>query len=267
MDIELIKKPFKRIGAEVTTTAFVTPRWSSDVRTAYKIDVREGVFEIAAKGEVEVCVVDVNPRDKHLLLNVTEKGEKQEKRKHKFLMGFDERDWFVAAIPESFTWVKNVTDAKQVLKPEAVVKAEQSLTRTSKNVRKNKAWVRQGEWFFIPVKDLEVDKKAILKNEPVSRGNGGKPHLIDEVYRTRGELVYVSREFPAGITQTEFAQHINKQPHKRREFRMMTRNAEVFAKSRVRHADHATIFLDGWHRVMMNTEAGASSMRNLAFLD
>ena len=33
------------------------------------------------------------------------------------------------------------------------------------------------------------------------------------------------------------------------------------------HADHATITLHGWHRVLMNTEGQSKAIKNVAFLD
>lgn len=50
-------------------------------------------------------------------------------------------------------------------------------------------------------------------------------------------------------------------------WRPMRRNAEVYIPGRIRHADHATITLHGWHRVLMNTEGQSKAMRNVAFLD
>jgi hypothetical protein len=47
----------------------------------------------------------------------------------------------------------------------------------------------------------------------------------------------------------------------------MSRNAQVSVRGRVRHADHKTITLHGWHRVLMNTEHQSRTMRNVAFLD
>ena len=47
----------------------------------------------------------------------------------------------------------------------------------------------------------------------------------------------------------------------------MMRNPTVYVKGRVTHADHATITLDGWHRVEMNTESKSQAMRHVAFLD
>jgi len=37
--------------------------------------------------------------------------------------------------------------------------------------------------------------------------------------------------------------------------------------ARLKPADHATITLQGWHRVLMNTEGQSKAMRNVAFLD
>ena len=45
------------------------------------------------------------------------------------------------------------------------------------------------------------------------------------------------------------------------------RDPELFAKGAIRHPDHATVVLNGWHRVVMNTEQGARAMRHVAFLD
>ena len=41
----------------------------------------------------------------------------------------------------------------------------------------------------------------------------------------------------------------------------------LYAKGAVRHPDHNTIVLHGWHRVLMNTEHAARAMRHVAFID
>jgi hypothetical protein len=45
------------------------------------------------------------------------------------------------------------------------------------------------------------------------------------------------------------------------------RDPEVYAKGAVRHSDHATVHLAGWHRVLMNTEQRARAMRHVRFID
>ena len=47
----------------------------------------------------------------------------------------------------------------------------------------------------------------------------------------------------------------------------MQRNPGVYVRGRIRHPDHATITLHGWHQVVMNTENESQAMRNVAFLD
>ncbi len=42
----------------------------------------------------------------------------------------------------------------------------------------------------------------------------------------------------------------------------MRRNPGVYVKGRGRHVDRATITLNGWHRVVMNTEGQSRAMRD-----
>ena len=46
----------------------------------------------------------------------------------------------------------------------------------------------------------------------------------------------------------------------------MRHNAEVYVRGRIRTADHRTITLHDWHRVLMNTKNQSRAMRNVAFL-
>jgi hypothetical protein len=45
------------------------------------------------------------------------------------------------------------------------------------------------------------------------------------------------------------------------------RGAGVYVQGRVRHKDHKTIVLDGWHHVHMNTESEAAWSKSVVFLD
>ena len=64
-------------------------------------------------GEVDLEVIDIRLRDRHLLLLARSAGEKS-----KFLLGHDERHWFVAAVPEAARGVTGVTMAKQRFTPQ-----------------------------------------------------------------------------------------------------------------------------------------------------
>lgn len=267
MDTNLLDSKFARIGARLkvadhpSRSTHTTGVVSLDVQT----DSHGEFFEIVRQpGAAEVAVLDIQPADRHLLLLVREDGEK-----HKYLCGHDERHFFVAAIPESAP-VGTVRQAKEALKPAEVqtAQARKGLRAKVRNRRKNAAYIRQGEWFFLPAPDLAVSEKLVLPNEPLSRGRGSKPHVMEFCYRTGGEAVFVCSRYPNGVTEAEYKRILSSNPKaKRWGWRSMRRNPGVFARGRVRHADHATITLRCWHRVQMNTENRAKAMANVAFLD
>jgi hypothetical protein len=73
---------------------------------------------------------------------------------------------------------------------------------------------------------------------------------------------------PGGILEAEYRRRLEERPEARNwGCRVMWRNAEVYVRRRIRHADHRTITPHGWHRVLMNTEIQSRAMRNVAFLD
>src|SRR5207244_8487767 len=125
-----------------------------------------------------------------------------------------------------------------------------------------------GEWFFVPAPSFKVDEKLILRNEPISRGSGSKPHWAEFCYRSGGQTVYVCRYYPDGVDEALYRQLLEHEPgSKSWGWRVMRRDAAVYVRGHIRHADHKTIRLSGWHRVLMNTENQAKAMRNVAFLD
>jgi len=265
MNAHLIERHFAKIGAR----AKVHPETRRD-RTGVTIDIGhdgEGEFfdiALAQPRLAEVRVVDAQPRIRHLLLM-----SEQEDGKHKFLCGHDERHWFVAAVPERAS-VSNVKTAFEALKPVTVRQREDRLKVKSRkrNRRRNEAFIRQGEWFFVPVPDwLRVDERLIFRNEPIARG-GGKPHMCEELVRQGGELVYVSPQHPQGLTEMQHRRLISRNPKLRNlQWVVQRRNPLVFVRGKVRHADHKTIVLSGWHQVLMNTETQSVAMRHVAFID
>jgi hypothetical protein len=265
MDTNLLDTKFARIGARLKVAHLPTRgrRMAGAISLDVQTDRKGEFFHIASQSDAEIHVLDVRPAERHLLLLVREGNEKS-----KFLCGHDERHWFVAGIPESAP-VGNVRQAKEALKPAEVqsAQARKGLKAKARGRRKNAAYVRQGEWFFLPVADLGVDEKLVLRDEPLVRG-GGKPHWAELCYRTGGQLVWVCSRYPNGIGEAEYQRlwRTDKTIHGLG-WRLMRRNPEVYVKGRIRHADHATITLHGWHRVLMNTESQSRAMRNVAFLD
>lgn len=262
-----LERPFLKMGARVKFGG-PEPQSRTRILSPFALDVRhdrEGEYFLVSKtAGVSVEVLEVQPRDRHLVLLARVPESSGKVTKSRFLLGHDERHWFVAAIPEQSP-VSTVAAAKQALKPEKVAMEEQSVRRKLRNRRINKVRVRQGEWFFVPAYLAHVDPVRIHKNEPLRRGSG-KPHVCQELYRDGGIMVYVSRHDTNGLTQAEFASLSEKDRNKPGWSRMV-RDARVFVRGTVRHPDHKTIFLEGWHEVFMNTETRAAAMRNVAFLD
>ena len=130
--------------------------------------------------------------------------------------------------------------------------------------RRSPAYVRQGEWFFVPAPEVAQPLTLVLFDEPLSRGRGNA-HVMQFAYRRGGQVVWVGCGHPRGISESEYRRLPEEE--RRGQWSQMVRDPEVFAKGAVRHPDHPTVILRGWHRVGMNTEQAARAMPHVAFLD
>lgn len=269
MDISILEKRFALIGARVKLETIPAPTWRARPGINIGHDNLGEFFDIkiASGDEVDYEVVNLQKDLRHLLLM----ARRDNGSKEKFLCGHDERHWFVCAVPGKS--VTNVENAMEALQPAFVRQQVFRKVRRNKNrfERRNEAFVRQGEWFFVPSPELVVKTdflNQIHKNEPISRGNGSKAHVCEEVYRSRGEPVMVCSRYPRGVTFKQHSDIVKRNPQASRwNWRMMQINAAVYARGAVRHPDHKTIYLDGWHQVFMNTENEAPGMRHVVFLD
>ncbi|MEZ6097161.1 MAG: hypothetical protein R3C03_23550 [Pirellulaceae bacterium] len=137
--------------------------------------------------------------------------------------------------------VSTVKTAFDALKPIAVRAFETRLgvKPRKRNRRRNEAFIRQGEWFFVPVVDSTIiDERLVIRHEPISRG-GGKPHICEEVVRQGGQLVYVSNQHPRGLTEHERMRLFSRKPAMRNlQWVAQRRNPNVFVRGRVRHRNH-----------------------------
>ena len=260
MGTDVLERRFAAIGARVKV---IRTTHGDAARIDVGSDRRGEFFELRWGGGagISLHVVEADRDDRSLLLLVREGGEKS-----KFLCGFDERHWFVAAIPESARGVSGIDAAKDALQPDEVRAAVARVRPRDRFRRRNAAYVRQGEWFFLPQRSLVVDERAVLHNEPLSRGAGSKDHLLERAFRIGGETVFVNPDHPTGLSVAEF-EALPLDQQRRGNWREMVRDPELYATGAVRHPDHNTIVLHGWHRVLMNTERQARAMRHVAFLD
>lgn len=280
MDSEIQTK-FEKMGARVKLTALPerarrqsrrVDRWTTHrMVRPITIDIRRDevgeYFDVRHRSDVRVQVLDVRPADRHLLLMTREPAQRgDQENKSRFLCGHDERSWFVAAVPER-SRASNVQGAKDALKPQEVWDAirEHGVSMKDRDNRRTDAFVRQGEWFFIPRPRLVIRKELVLRNEPIRRG-AGKPHMCQFLYRIGGEQVYVCSKYPDGLALSEYRK-LSQAERDRHSWRAMVRDAQVYAKGAIRHPDHKTVWLGFWHQVVMNTETQSRAMRHVAFLD
>jgi hypothetical protein len=277
MDFQLFERKFARLETRVKFSGAWKP-WGRPARifdpTHFTLDVSQDNYgehfevSVSPKTTLEVDAIDVQPKLRHLLLMVWRNPDKDKPgRKDKFLCGFDERHLFVAAVPGDN--VSSVKTAIEALKPQLVKDAQDrmSLSGTARLRRRNRAFVRQGEWFFVPAPSLEVDPLLVLEKEPLSRGRG-KSHFCQYAYRTGGDMVYVCRQYPAGVVEKEYHALLKQQTGANTwNWQRMMRNPELYVQGTVRHPDHATLRLNGWHRVVMNTENQAPAGKHVVFLD
>ncbi|MBN2712336.1 MAG: hypothetical protein JXR97_07880 [Planctomycetes bacterium] len=265
--LENVKEKFEAMGARliVTPADQIRPRMRP---RDYRVDIvqrrRHECYHLIL-GEraldLDFRVRDLRKSERHLVLQVLRRYSQEERET--YLCGHDERHWFVAGVPNG---IGQVNDAKQASKPKAVQEREQQLRLKGKKKhrRKNEAFIRQGEWFFVPDTRFDAGNLPVLWKEPIRRGRGS-PHVVEFLCRAGGERVYVCRSYPNGISEKSYKELIERKPAMRSAgWRVMVRDAAVYARGCIRHKDHATVKLNGWHRVYVNGEIMPEPM---AFLD
>lgn len=144
-------------------------------------------------------------------------------RKRHFLFGMDEQHYFMAELPHG---VSSVHGARESLRAPEV----------PPNLRsRDGRVVRQGEWFFLPMKahDLVEVEAASARNgartdigiaQAARLARAGRPHVADEV------VVLPGLSPDAAATP------------------------RIFVRGSIRHPDHKTITFREWRRVVPNRE-------------
>ncbi len=181
-----------------------------------------------------------------------------ERAAERFLCGHDERHWFVAAIAERVTTVR---DAKASLLPPGLRNRALRLGRRAAFRRRNELFKRQGEWFFAPA-TRHLSGLTIHRHEPLQRDARSKPHDCEELIRFGGEVVHLVNGVEYSDSDYQIAMRNADFRGRRHETRI--KNPEVYVRGAIRHADHATLTLVGWHQVFLSGEIVSG---NVSFYD
>ena len=129
--------------------------------TSFTLDIVENtrkeyfklqVIQARKDKELILYATDIQPKLRHLILvGINENANTNPKinEVQKFLCGHDERHWFAASVSNNITKVHQAMDD---LKPTMVLASlkRNGVKLQNRNKRHNKAFVRQGEWFFVP---------------------------------------------------------------------------------------------------------------------
>ena len=275
MERKKVEKMFELIGSRVTIRTGTNTRRVNGLVLNVTNDKKGEHFTITINPKIDennifVQMLDYDDKLKQMLLylkfpqiiNADWRGDgevSKEFTEQRLLVGHDEMHWFVAGV----TNAKNIREAFERLRPERVTVSMLNAGVKVKNrmKRKNKGFVRQGEWFFVPVDYHESKSDIVFKNERLIRPGGGKPHVAEEIIRKGGETVYVNR---AGDVILNLEEYQKVPANEKYKYRQQTRGAMVLARGKIKHSDHHTLELKTWHEVHVSTEAGVSSN---AFID
>jgi len=204
-----LKDAFEAIGAKLSVVPG-SDRFVIDIQET--ADAEQFQLTLPSSRFISAEVLDVHPVRQHLVLEVIGGRVPTTTR---YLCGHDERHWFVAGVPIS-RHTMNVRGAMEALKPAKVVREQRRAgVRHRRHRRHTAAYVRQGEWFFLPRPKMHVGELA-QRDGMLVRENG-KPHRVEWIYE------------PAGTT-------------------------DRFVRGVISHPDHETIRLQVWHRVVENNE-------------
>ncbi len=272
-DAEILARQFSRAVAPLVVTevpTFRDRRWNSTGPDEFRWDVLrrrdDELFQLRlvsrAVSSWEFHVANADRARRHLVVVARPLSKAGGEPRH-FLCGHDERHLFVVGVEAR---VSTVAQAMEALMPTAVLGslAAHQVRARARTRRHNPGYVRQGEWFFLPRPDFDPGPNAIIRrHEPIARP-GGRSHLVEYLYRSNGERVFVCPRYPNGVSGARHSALLLGRPEAVHwGWRAMIRTNEVYARGRVRHPDHRTIALDCWHQVVVNRAAGLG----VAFLD
>lgn len=232
---------------------------------SYELDIAidklgEHFRMVVAPVSLDFSILQSRKDERHLLLFAD--GRRAGGAKERLLCGHDERHWFVAAVGEP---VSTIMAARKALLPRDLRHA--GLNKTTLKSRYNEVFKRQGEWFFVPVTDAalldQISRSPVHRDEPIQRGRNNKPHKCDLLVRFGGTAVVLYKG--AEYSQREWADK-QREPGFKLTGRVENRvkDMAVYVRGGIRHKDHATIVLDGWHQVLLNGEIVSS---NVTFYD
>ena len=225
MHTEVLERRFAAIGARLNVSR------PTDGRAAHRRShgragrvLRRPLRRRRPRGRVEV--VDVGRTDRHLLLLVRDGEEKS-----KFLCGHDERHWFVAGDPRDRPRRQRCRDGEGSAAAAACTRRRSSGSgRRTAFRRRNAAYVRQGEWFFVPAPGLDAAEPRSCCATSRCRAAAARRTCSSSRIRRGGETVWVNSRHPSGISEPAYRAPDARSSGGSGGWNALVRDPELFAK-------------------------------------
>jgi len=193
MTAEILQEKFARLGVRLQVreaSGADLVRREQPLTLDVRSDADGEFFDIRTRrgAEVELAVIDLRRRERHLLLQV-----RAERHRHFYLCGHDEMHWFVAALPERAGALTSVYSAMEALKPAEVLDAQrqQGIKGKDRQRRKNAAYIRQGQWFFLPAPKLTYRSTKFCSTNRSAAGSAAS-RTIASCYTARAAKWFTS---------------------------------------------------------------------------
>jgi hypothetical protein len=206
-------------------------RWERPTSEPFYADIvtqrlRVQYFRIFADAETTLQLVHKQPETHHLLLQVrmpAQQPNRSETVQH-WLMGHDERQLFMV----NSNGKSSVRAALESLKPGEVRAAEQRGLKV----------IRQGDWFFIPLRESFTPTWDMLRLHNRAIGNGR--HFSLHQHIAEDQVILNGDTDRWGMVNG------------------------IYVCGRIRHDEHATVLLPHWHKAVHNTAWGLNNFTGYA---
>ncbi len=197
---DVVARWFASLGARVELGE-LKGNWWGQAEPPLTVDVvpsRRGEtfrLRLNPRRAVELLLAHAEPRRRHLLLLARDEGPLRKPLARpvcsRYLCGHDERHWFAAVVPERAP-ASTVTQAMAALRPGEVRWSlfQNDGRARDRDRRRNRGYLRQGEWFFVPRPRFRPWDGVVYRDEPLRRGRS-KPHVAQELLREGGTTVYL----------------------------------------------------------------------------
>jgi len=248
-----VNSPIRRFSGQNLPDDSIRLDTSGDKRSPF-------VLRLGKDADGEIKLLNVDTSQHGVLLQI-----QQENVKVNFLCGLDEFDkTFIARVPNQ--GITTVANAKDALKPPEVLDAERSTPRMgkkkNKHKRRNSAWLRQGEWFFIPMPKYEPGDSAILRKNAPLMVAGNRAHKAELVADTAGESRYISiMDARRSLSKKGYERLMKENSKEQYKWEMRSESSSIYVKGRITAPDHKTLVLNIWHRAVPNRELSRTSGR------